>query len=171
MSTTPTTRTARRPARRRTVTMPGLDVESSLVATRLAGDTVPGALVAGMDEVGAYEAAKSAGRLPLRMWQVLAGNPEGIAQAAWDQGLRPMAGDDSLRWGAVKVFADGSAGGLTAAFFEPYLASAGGGTGVFTFPDATIHALLKLYHEQGWQLDIHAIGDAAIQQVLLGMEA
>jgi predicted amidohydrolase YtcJ len=80
-------------------------------------------------------------------------------------------GDDGLRWGAVKVFADGSAGGLTAAFFEPYLDSAGGGTGVFTFPDATIHALLKLYHEQGWQLDIHAIGDAAIEQVLQGMEA
>jgi hypothetical protein len=128
-------------------------------------------MTAGIAEVAAYDAAKAAGRLPLRMWQVLAGNPEGIAQAAWEQGLRPMAGDDSLRWGAVKVFADGSAGGLTAAFFEPYLASAGGGTGVFTFPDEKIHALLKLYHEQGWQLDIHAIGDAAIEQVLLGMEA
>ncbi len=31
--------------------------------------------------------------------------------------------------------------------------------------------MLKRYHEQGWQLDIHAIGDAAIEQVLLGMEA
>lgn len=128
-------------------------------------------MTAGMAEVDAYEAAKAAGRLPLRMWQVLAGNPEGIAQECWARGMRPMAGDDSLRWGAVKVFADGSAGGLTAAFFEPYLAAAGGGTGVFTFPDETIHALLKLYHEQGWQLDIHAIGDAAIEQVLLGMEA
>ena len=128
-------------------------------------------MTAGMAEVAAYETAKAAGRLPLRMWQVLAGNPEGIAQDAWAAGLRPMQGDDSLRWGAVKVFADGSAGGLTAAFFEPYLASAGGGTGVFTFPDDKIHALLKLYHEQGWQLDIHAIGDAAIEQVLLGMEA
>lgn len=128
-------------------------------------------MTAGLNEIAAYDAAKAAGRLPLRMWQVLAGNPEGIAQDAWAAGLRPMAGDDSLRWGAVKVFADGSAGGLTAAFFDPYLASVGGGTGVFTFPDEKIHALLKLYHEQGWQLDIHAIGDAAIEQVLLGMEA
>jgi predicted amidohydrolase YtcJ len=128
-------------------------------------------MTAGMAEISAYETAKHNGRLPLRLWQVLAGNPEGIAADAWAAGLRPMAGDDSLRWGAVKVFADGSAGGLTAAFFEPYLASAGGGTGVFTFPDETIHALLKLYHEQGWQLDIHAIGDAAIEQVLRGMEA
>ncbi|QYU67138.1 amidohydrolase family protein [Leptolyngbya sp. 15MV] len=128
-------------------------------------------MTAGMAEIEAYRAAHREGRLMLRLWNVLAGNPEGIAQAAWEAGLRPMEGDELLRWGAVKVFADGSAGGLTAAFFDPYLAAAGGGTGVFTFPDETIHALLKLYHEQGWQLDIHAIGDAAIEQVLRGMEA
>ncbi len=136
-------------------------------------------MTAGLAEIEAYRAARRDGQLSLRLWNVLAGNPEGIAQAAWDAGLRPSRegarivypGDDRLRWGAVKVFADGSAGGLTAAFFDPYQASAGGGTGVFTFPDATIHALLKLYHEQGWQLDIHAIGDAAIEQVLSGMEA
>ncbi len=128
-------------------------------------------MIAELAEVVAYRTAYAAGRLPLRMWNVLAGNPEGIAGLAWEAGLRPNQGDDMLRWGAVKVFADGSAGGLTAAFFDPYLASAGGGTGVFTFPDDKIHALLKLYHEQGWQLDIHAIGDAAIEQVLTGMEA
>ena len=126
-------------------------------------------MTAGMAEVAAYEAAKRDGRLPLRMWQVLAGNPEGIAEAAWEAGLRPMAGDDELRWGAVKVFADGSAGGLTAAFFDRYLPA--DTRGVFTFPDETMHALLRRYHEQGWQLDIHAIGDAAIEQVLQGMEA
>ena len=125
-------------------------------------------MTAGMAEVAAFEAAKAAGRLPLRMWQVLAGNPEGIAAEAWAAGLRPMDGDDSLRWGAVKVFADGSAGGLTAAFFDRYLPA--DTCGVFTFPDETIHNLLRLYHEQGWQLDIHAIGDAAIEQVLCGME-
>ncbi|TQF80246.1 amidohydrolase [Elioraea sp. Yellowstone] len=128
-------------------------------------------MTAGLAEIAAYERAKRDGQLGLRMWQVLAGNPEGIAQAAWEEGLRPMAGDAMLRWGAVKVFADGSAGGLTAAFFDPYLDSAGGGTGVLCFPTETMHHLLGLYHRQGWQLDIHAIGDAAIEQVLSGMEA
>jgi predicted amidohydrolase YtcJ len=128
-------------------------------------------MTAGLAEVDAYHAAQAAGRLPLRMWLVLAGNPEGIAAEAWARGMRPMDGDDGLRWGAVKVFADGSAGGLTAAFFEPYLASAGGGRGILTFPDETMQALLRRYHEQGWQLDIHAIGDAAIEQVLRAMEA
>jgi predicted amidohydrolase YtcJ len=128
-------------------------------------------MTAGLGEISAYRRALAEGRLLQRMWQVLAGNPEGIAEAAWDNGLRPDHKDDMLAWGAVKVFGDGSAGGLTAAFFDPYLESAGGGTGIFCFPDETMHRLLALYHRQGWQLDIHAIGDAAIEQVLRGMEA
>lgn len=125
-------------------------------------------MAAGMREVAAYRAAHAAGRLPVRTWICLAGNPEGIAEPAWQAGLRPGDGDAMLRFGAMKVFADGSAGGLTAAMSEPYLP---GGTGVFCFPDATMHALLAQYHAQGWQLAIHAIGDAAIEQVLCGMEA
>ena len=125
-------------------------------------------MVAGMRELEAYGAAHAAGRLPVRTWICLAGNPEGIAEAAWQAGIRPMDGDAMLRFGAMKVFADGSAGGLTAAMSEPYQQ---GGAGVFCFPEATMHALLARYHAQGWQLAIHAIGDAAIEQVLSGMEA
>ena len=128
-------------------------------------------MTGGMAEIGAYRRALAEGRLVQRMWQVLAGNPEGIAAAAWEAGLRPDTTDDMLAWGGVKTFADGSAGGLTAAFFDPYEASQGGGTGIFCFSDAEQHAMLAHYHSQGWQLDIHAIGDAAIEQVLAGMEA
>lgn len=120
---------------------------------------------ADMMEVEAYRAALAEGRLAQRMWLVLAANPEGIAHKA---GLAPMRDPaPMLRWGGVKVFADGSAGGLTAAFFDPYRQ---GGNGVFTFSDAEMEGLLQTYHEQGWQLDIHAIGDAAIEQVLRAME-
>lgn len=130
-------------------------------------------MAAGMREVDAYREALATGRLPVRAWLCLAGNPEGIANAAWAAGIRPDHApgpddDDMLRFGAMKVFADGSAGGLTAAMHDPYLQ---GGTGVFCFPDDTMHALLARYHAQGWQLAIHAIGDAAIEQVLAGMEA
>nr|WP_237182187.1 amidohydrolase [Roseomonas marmotae] len=132
-------------------------------------------MTAGIAEIGAYRRAEAEGRLRQRMWQVLAGNPEGIARRAWEEGLRPgiaagATADSLLAWGAVKVFADGSAGGLTAAFFDPYLESAGGGTGIFCFPDAAMREMLAHYHRQGWQLDIHAIGDAAIEQVLVAME-
>lgn len=132
-------------------------------------------MVADMAEVAAYRRAAADGRLMQRMWQVLAGNPEGIARQAWEEGLRPgiaagATADEMLAWGAVKVFGDGSAGGLTAAFFDPYLESAGGGTGIFCFPDSAMQEMLAHYHRQGWQLDIHAIGDAAIEQVLVAME-
>ncbi|MGI4953361.1 MAG: amidohydrolase [Janthinobacterium lividum] len=130
-------------------------------------DANVGAL-AGMREIEAYRRALATGRLPVRTWICLAGNPEGVAEAAWEAGIRPDDGCDMLRFGAMKVFGDGSAGGLTAAMHEPYLQ---GGTGVFCFPDATMHGLLDRYHRQGWQLAIHAIGDAAIEQVLAGMEA
>ncbi len=128
-------------------------------------------MTGGFAEIAAYRRAREEGRLAQRMWQVLAGNPEGIAAEAWESGLRPDTTDDMLAWGGVKTFADGSAGGLTAAFFDPYEASQGGGTGIFCFSDADQHAMLAKYHAQGWQLDIHAIGDAAIEQVLAGMEA
>ncbi len=122
----------------------------------------------GFREIAAYRTALAEGRLPVRTWICLAGNPEGVAEQAWAAGIRPNDGCDMLRFGAMKVFADGSAGGLTAAMHEPYLQ---GGTGVFCFPEATMRGLLRRYHQQGWQLAIHAIGDAAIEQVLLGMEA
>lgn len=122
----------------------------------------------GIREIDAYRAALADHRLPVRTWICLAGNPEGIADAAWARGIRPMDGCDMLRFGAMKVFADGSAGGLTAAMSEPYLQ---GGTGLFIFPQEVMHSLLAKYHRQGWQLAIHAIGDAAIEMVLSGMEA
>ncbi len=131
-------------------------------------DMILGA-AAGMREVAAYRTALAGGTLPVRIWVCLSANdPEGIAEEAWAQGIRPMQGDDMLRFGAVKVIGDGSAGGLTAAMSEPYLP---GGTGILCVPTEKMHALLERNHRLGWQLDIHAIGDAAIEQVLSGMEA
>jgi predicted amidohydrolase YtcJ len=125
----------------------------------------------GVDEIRAYEAAKAAGRLPVRTYLCLFGHPapEGILRAAHEAGYTHLSGDDWLRIGPVKVFADGSAGGRTAAMSAPYLG--GDDTGVFVWDDATMHALLKDAHDLGYQLAIHAIGDAAIEQVLAVMEA
>jgi predicted amidohydrolase YtcJ len=125
-------------------------------------------MVAGAREIEAYRTARAADRLPARTWICLAGNPDGIAEIAWQSGLRPGDGDAMLRFGAVKVFADGSAGGRTAAVSEPYVQ---GGTGMFIFPREVLHGLFARYHRQGWQLAIHAIGDAAIETTLQGFEA
>ena len=123
---------------------------------------------AGLAELAAYQAAEAAGRLHQRMWLVLAANPDGVEREAWEAGIRPQRDPAlMLRVGAAKVFSDGSAGGLTAAFMEPYRQ---GGTGQMIFPDAQMEAMLAALHDAGWQLDIHAIGDAAIEQVLHAME-
>ena len=130
-------------------------------------------MVAGISEVDAYHTAQAAGRLPVRVWACLAGNPDGIADEVWARGIRPMDGDDMLRWGAMKVFADGCAGGRTAAMSQPYepQGNEAPGTGMFIFPQEQFHGLLAKYHRQGWQLAIHAIGDAGIETTLSGFEA
>lgn len=125
----------------------------------------------GLAEIAAYETARAGGKLPVRAYLCLFGHPapDGIVAGAHAAGYTHLSGDDWLRIGPVKVFADGSAGGRTAAMSEPYLG--GTDTGVFVWDDATMHRLLKEAHDLGYQLAIHAIGDAAIEQVLSGMEA
>jgi predicted amidohydrolase YtcJ len=127
-------------------------------------------MTGGMEEVAAFEEAASTGRLPLRVWACLYGNPDGIAEEAHAAGYRFGREVGLLRYGAMKVFADGSAGGLTAAMSQPYLVGDPGNLGVLCLPEREMHERLARYHALGYQLAIHAIGDAAIEQVLTGIE-
>lgn len=127
-------------------------------------------MVAGMAEIEAYEEAARTGALPVRTWVCLYGNHDGIAEAAYAGGYRFGREVGHLRYGAMKVFGDGSAGGLTAAMSEPYLVGDPQNRGIFCYSDREMHEFLAHYHRRGYQLAIHAIGDAAIEQVLAGME-
>ncbi|MBN9453056.1 MAG: amidohydrolase [Bosea sp.] len=125
---------------------------------------------AGMAEIEAYEEVARAGTLPVRTWVCIYGNADGIGDEAYAAGFRFGRETGLLRYGAMKVFGDGSAGGLTAAMSEPYLVGDPDNRGIFIYSDADMHRYLRHYHELGYQLAIHAIGDAAIEQVLSGME-
>ncbi|MCP1848125.1 MULTISPECIES: amidohydrolase [unclassified Bradyrhizobium] len=125
---------------------------------------------AGLVEVDAYEELARAGRLPLRVWVCLYGNAGGIGDAAHAKGFCFGREVGLLRYGAMKVFADGSAGSLTAAMSRPYRAGASENRGIFIYSDEQMHWRLEHFHRLGYQLAIHAIGDAAIEQVLSGME-
>ncbi|MFW5680605.1 MAG: amidohydrolase [Pseudomonadota bacterium] len=118
---------------------------------------------AGFAEIGAYFRAKRDGRLPVRVDLCLLGGEGGIADRCHEVGLVTGTGDADLRVGPVKIFTDGSAGGRTAAMVEAYV---GGGHGITMLPDEVLNDLVRGYHERGYQLAIHAIGDAAIEQVL-----
>lgn len=120
-------------------------------------------------EVAAYRTAKRTGRLPVRTNMCLLGGHNGIVGQAYADGLVTGAGDAWLSVGPVKIFTDGSAGGRTAAMSRPYLGEPET-SGIFCLEDTEMDGLTREYHAMGYQLAVHAIGDAAIEQTLNAME-
>lgn len=85
------------------------------------------------------------------------------------RGLRTGMGDEYFKVGPIKIFADGSLGGGTAALREPY-ADDPGSRGMLIYPEEELHSLMASVHEAGFQLAIHAIGDGAAGAVIDGMK-
>lgn len=125
---------------------------------------------AGFAEIAAYHRAKRDGRLPVRAWLTLLGDDgRSIVPQCHAAGLISGTGDDMLMIGAVKLFLDGSAGGRTAWMSEPYLGD-DQTTGVQMKEDADLDREVMNAHEKGYQLACHAIGDAAIEQLITAYE-
>ena len=120
---------------------------------------------AGFDDYLAYVRARDTGRLPVRAYLCLLGGPNGIVEQAYEAGLITGVGDNRMKIGPVKIFTDGSAGGRTAAMREPYLGD-DDEHGIFCFSDGEVEAMVLDCHAKGYQLAIHAIGDAAIDQTI-----
>lgn len=81
-------------------------------------------------------------------------------------------GDDVLRRGALKIFADGSIGARNAALTQPYADgnAQGDGRGKLNYSNEELLALVRRVHGHGFQLMIHAIGDRAIGQALEALQ-
>ena len=74
-----------------------------------------------------------------------------------------------LSGGIVKAFADGVIESETAWMLDPYESTDGVGTGATGRPNwsaESLGAMTALAVEEGWQVEIHAIGDAAIRAAL-----
>ncbi len=80
-------------------------------------------------------------------------------------GLRTGFGNDYLRIGAVKLFADGALGPATAAMLEPY-EDQPGNTGMLLMDNEEIYEHGQQASAHGLSLSIHAIGDRANHEVL-----
>src|SRR6266496_227317 len=128
-------------------------------------------------ELAAYAAARDQGRLGVRVELMTAGevlhplgaHPGDGLVAGLDLGIRTGFGDDWLRLGPVKIFADGSLVGRTAALHDPYAADAPGngqGRGYLQADAAELQAAIIAAHRSGRQVATHAIGDLAIDVVL-----
>lgn len=127
-------------------------------------------LVQGYDHYLAYQEARRQRRLPVRTYMSLTGGPAGVMDKAFPQGLMTGVGDEYLKVGSVKLFTDGSAGGKTAAMRHPYKCSCGS-IGIFIYSDGELNDWVEKYNALGYQLSIHAIGDAAIDQAVNAVEA
>jgi predicted amidohydrolase YtcJ len=89
---------------------------------------------------------------PLAQWKRLA-----------DPGIQAAFGNDKLRLGGLKGFADGSLGSTTALFFEPYLDApeTSGLPGDEMIPESRMRENILNADKAGLQIAIHAIGDKA----------
>lgn len=118
-------------------------------------------------ELTAYRAALAAGRLRVRtVCMPLSHQLDGYRQL----GLAGPFGDDLLRLGAMKFYADGSLIGGTAAFDTPY-GERGELEGSLYWPPEELLEMIVDAHADGWQVGIHAQGDRAIGAALDAIEA
>jgi hypothetical protein len=74
-------------------------------------------------------------------------------------------GDEWLSYGGMKFFLDGSLGGRTAAMSFPYVDEPST-CGILNMDDKTFRERLADVHKRGIQAQVHAIGDAAIDQFI-----
>jgi predicted amidohydrolase YtcJ len=117
------------------------------------------------EEVAAYAELAAQGALTTRIY---AAPMETDWEAQAKIGINRAFGSSYLRIGAVKGYADGSLGSSTAYFFEPYSDNPGN-RGLLSDEMQPIDGMRKRLvdaDKAGLQLCVHAIGDAAISQVL-----
>ncbi|MEJ2167851.1 MAG: amidohydrolase [Desulfobacterales bacterium] len=112
----------------------------------------------------AWQLINERGKLDLRCWVSLAGErlEEAIAL-----GLRTGLGDERLRIGHVKYFADGGMGARTAWMLEPYLdAEYGMPLGSMT----ELRQKIAAAENAGLAVMVHAIGDRANREIISILE-
>jgi predicted amidohydrolase YtcJ len=114
------------------------------------------------------------GVLTMRVTQLLrlAGTSAAIEQTLKSSGLSPDDGDALLRLGGMKLVVDGGfeGGFMRQPYEEPY-GEDGKYRGLQTMPPDRFNEMVKLYNRLGWRVFTHAVGDAAIDEVLAGYEA
>lgn len=124
-------------------------------------------------ELTGYQLAREQGGLAARTTVMIASDVLApMGRHADDQtslgasgGLRTGLGDEWLRLGALKVFADGSLIGRTCWMHEPFADDPDNSGYPQQDPDS-LRRLIVEAHLGGWQVATHAIGDAAVDFVL-----
>ena len=130
--------------------------EFGLTEIHDAGTTAP--------ELAVLRALHAAGRLPLRVYVMLATNDDDFLDGELAAGPR-VSRDGMLAVRAVKLFADGALGSRGALLSAPY-SDDPSTRGLEVTPEARLADVVRRAARAGFQPCIHAIGDAAVTRVL-----
>jgi predicted amidohydrolase YtcJ len=116
----------------------------------------------GVQSLQAWQALRLSGEISLRVVKSI---PFEHLDEALGLGIRSGLGDEWVRIGGVKMFADGALGPQTAWMLADY-ENAPGMTGISTTPPEVLRAAVLHANAAGLSTNIHAIGDRANREVL-----
>lgn len=151
---------------------PDQTMESYRVAVQdYVEDGVTTAVIAGggRGTLAGLQRARDAGILTFRIITMMSRGSPGQPTAAETGGIISGFGDTYLKVGAIKIIQDGSNQGYTGYFTEPYHTPFKGDPDYRGYPRRSrddLVTMVKELHEAGYQIAIHANGDAAIDDVL-----
>ena len=114
------------------------------------------------DDLRAYQDARAAGELSLRVYCLIEYHFIDQMLAA---GIRTGMGDEWVRVGAMKMFCDGSISERTARLSQPYIGRPND-FGILVADEEQLYPVARKAHEAGWQLGTHANGDVAVDTTL-----
>lgn len=117
---------------------------------------------ASLGNLQAYRDARDAGELRMRVYSMM---NVGALDRLISQEVCTGTGDEWVRVGAVKQFADGSISERTARLSQPYIGMPGY-FGLFLSSEEELYEHGRKAHAAGWQLATHANGDVAIDRTL-----
>jgi predicted amidohydrolase YtcJ len=120
----------------------------------------------GEDAFEHYQSFFSWGLLKLRVYVTI---PQKNLDSAVDLGIKTGFGNEFLKVGGVKLYADGALGSQTALTFDSYLGSKKN-FGIEVTSEDDLTSLVKKANDFGISAIIHAIGDRAVHQALNALE-
>ncbi len=138
---------------------------------------IPGAYKGNLfEDLKLLQAMRDKGALTLRYTVYLpgfgTGDPAKIHDMIVNSGLKQDEGDDWVRVGGMKLLIDGGfeGGHMREPYEEPY-GKGGTFTGLTVVPTENFIAVVKEVNRLGWRVATHAVGDAALDEVLDAYEA
>jgi len=118
------------------------------------------------DALNLFQQLREEGALGVRVSMIL---PRRMLPELRTLGLRAGFGDDMLRLGGIKIFADGTLGSQTAAMLEAFENNPGN-RGILVLPEQEMNETVSAAAELGMSIAIHAIGDRAARIALNSIE-